>query len=199
MPVAVIKQASPTDPITVYTIHADHLNTPRVIVDATNTPVWQWANQNAYGDNLPNEDLDGDSQSFEYNLRFAGQYFDTETKLHYNYYRDYDPATGRYLSSDPIGLAGGLNTYGYVGGNPLLLTDPLGLYWSEEYVDYATGVIVGTGDFIKNYRDTRLAITINSDKYFHCKANCESTQRGKGGKDAAECLSDAREWFDQNI
>lgn len=127
IPVAVIKQASPTDPVLVYMIHADHLNTPRVIVDPTNTPVWSWQNQNAFGSNSPNEDPDGDSNLFEYNLRFAGQYFDIETSLHYNYYRDYEPATGRYLSSDPIGLAGGLNTYGYVDGNPLHFIDPFGL------------------------------------------------------------------------
>jgi len=55
-----------------------------------------------------------------------GQYFDEETNLHYNYFRDYDPSVGRYVQSDPIGILGGLNTYNYVGNSPANFIDPDG-------------------------------------------------------------------------
>jgi RHS repeat-associated protein len=54
-----------------------------------------------------------------YNLRFPGQFYDQRAKLHYNSFRDYDPDTGRYIESDPAGLAGGINTYAYFGGDPV--------------------------------------------------------------------------------
>ena len=66
-------------------------------------------------------------RSFVYNLRFPGQYYDAETGLNYNMARDYDPAVGRYVESDPIGLDGGDDTYAYVANGPLAFVDPLGL------------------------------------------------------------------------
>jgi RHS repeat-associated protein len=65
--------------------------------------------------------------NFAFNQRLPGQYRDAETGLFYNYFRDYDPQTGRYVQSDPIGLAGGINPYAYVRSNPLRWSDRLGL------------------------------------------------------------------------
>jgi RHS repeat-associated protein len=60
-------------------------------------PVWQWDNNDPFGNNVPNADPNSTGTAFEFNLRFPGQYFDQETGLHYNYHRTYDPQTGRYI------------------------------------------------------------------------------------------------------
>ena len=120
-PLAVIQQGN------VYYLHNDHLGTPRAVTDASKTVVWAW-DSDPFGTTAANDDPDNDGIAFTLNLRFPGQYYDSETGLHYNYFRYYDPATGRYITSDPIGLRGGLNTYGYVGGNPVNWFDFYGLF-----------------------------------------------------------------------
>jgi RHS repeat-associated protein len=111
--------------------HTDHLNTPRLVTDATGTTVWRWDQAEPFGANPADQDPDANSVAFYLPLRLPGQRYDKETNLHYNYFRDYDPSLGIYKQSDPIGLRGGLNTYVYVGAKPLLYSDPKGLwaYW----------------------------------------------------------------------
>lgn len=127
-------------------LHTDHLDTPRFATNAQGTVVWRWEGE-AFGDTAANEDPDGDGTTTTVNLRFPGQYYDQETGLHYNWNRYYDPRLGRYVTSDPIGLEGGLNTYAYVRNNPLGSTDPLGLEPNEACVAACTvgGGLIGGG------------------------------------------------------
>ena len=76
------------------------------------------------------------------NLRFPGLYYDEETDLHYNWNRYYDPVLGRYLSPDPIWLEGGLNLYGYVGGDPVNGADLKGL---ASYTSLEGHYVAGVG------------------------------------------------------
>ncbi|MEQ1767898.1 MAG: RHS repeat-associated core domain-containing protein, partial [Methylotenera sp.] len=100
-PVAVIQRDPATGLNQTYYVHSDHLNTPKVLLNSANVPVWRSDNSDAFGAGLPVQDPDADGKAVEYNLRFPGQYYDTETGLHYNYFRDYNPSTGRYVQSDP--------------------------------------------------------------------------------------------------
>ena len=117
-------------------VQPDHLGTPRAVIDpARNVAVWTWdAKSEAFGSSPPNQDPDQDGTAFVFNMRFPGQRYDAASGLVYNYYRDYDPATGRYIQSDPIGLDGGVSTYSYVGANPLSYSDPLGLAAAEALI-----------------------------------------------------------------
>jgi len=127
IPVATLRPNG-TSGVSIYYVHTDQLNTPRrVTAPVGNVVIWRW-DSDPFGVALADEDPDGNGQLFVYNLRFPGQYYDSETGLNYNMAREYDPATGRYVESDPIGLYGGsLSTYTYANNNPLSNVDPAGL------------------------------------------------------------------------
>ncbi|GAA0709479.1 RHS repeat-associated core domain-containing protein [Dokdonella soli] len=142
-PIAVVRNGK------VYAIETDQLGTPRLAFDpTTNATVWSWdALASTFGTNAP-------TGSLTLNLRFPGQYYDQETGLNYNYFRDYEPGTGRYVEADPVGIFGGMSVYrtrdyspsiqrvtsadligfrgqpslyGYAGTDPFFYIDPLGL------------------------------------------------------------------------
>jgi RHS repeat-associated protein len=115
---------------TLYYLQPDALGSARVAIDPVrDVAVWRWdLTGDVFGASAPNEDPDGDGIRFTLNLRFPGQQYDAATGLHYNYYRDYDPTVGRYVQSDPIGLLGGMSTYGYANHAPATFSDPMGLF-----------------------------------------------------------------------
>jgi RHS repeat-associated protein len=126
--------------------HEDHLGTLQMLSDGAGRLAWS-------GEHLAYGGLRSQTGEVEQPLRFPGQYADAESGLHQNYFRDYDPQRGIYLQSDPIGLAGGLNTYLYANANPLHLIDPLGLYteiiiwqpygWTGSSLGHVSGNING--------------------------------------------------------
>jgi RHS repeat-associated protein len=125
----------------IFFISPDHLGAPHLITDARGKKVWNW-NHDPFGMTDPIA-----SGNFSLDLRFPGQIHDDETGLSYNIMRDYRPDAGRYVQSDPLGLGAGVNTYGYVEGNPLWASDPYGLYdWNDagadfvNFADYSAGV-----------------------------------------------------------
>jgi RHS repeat-associated protein len=130
-------------------VWSDHLNTPRLVTDAANNDRWEWPHNDPFGNNPANENPQN-LGAFSFNLRFPGQYYDVETGTHYNYFRDYDPVTGRYVQSDPIGLIAGQNTYGYVRGRPMKRSDPYGLI--DIYIGGLADASMGTvRDWVRDH------------------------------------------------
>jgi len=103
-----------------YFYHNDHLGTPQALSDSDQQIAWE-VNQKPFGDS------EATTNSVVQSIRFPGQYADVETGLSYNYFRTYDTSIGRYTQSDPLGLSGGLSTFGYTVNNPLVGVDPFGL------------------------------------------------------------------------
>ncbi|MCT6721673.1 RHS repeat-associated core domain-containing protein [Acidovorax sp. K2F] len=120
-----------------YAIESDHLNTPRRLTNTQGQVAWQWL-ITGFGEVPPTLGAKGYaingidngkvySEAVSFNLRYPGQQWDEETGLNYNLNRYYDPASGRYIQSDPIGLDGGWNRFGYVDADPLNFADDEGL------------------------------------------------------------------------
>lgn len=125
-PVALVTRTASGEGDEVFFIHADHLDTPRVLTDSQGRVRWRWMAEpfgNEPAEAQPTAGLD----ALTLPLRMPGQYHDAESGLFYNHHRYYEPRVGRYTQSDPIGLDGGINTYAYVGGNPVSYVDPMGL------------------------------------------------------------------------
>lgn len=129
-----------------YYIEPDALGTPRVVLDpATSRAVWRWdLTGESFGDSAPNQDPDGDGQAFVFDMRFPGQRYDAATGMNYNYFRDFDPSTGRYVESDPLGLDAGMTTYGYGALSPFAYTDEYGLIAGRILLGFAARARLGT-------------------------------------------------------
>lgn len=124
-----------------YFFQNDHLGSPQKLVSANGAVVWS-ALYESFG--TPDIEIDQSGNP----LRLPGQYFDAETGFHYNYFRYYDPGLGRYISSDPVGLEGGLNFYTYALSNPIVWADPSGLDVKWKGSITAGGVVVGIGGVV---------------------------------------------------
>jgi RHS repeat-associated protein len=125
LPIATIRPDAVGTGVDVFYVHADQLGTPRLVTDVANNLRWRWPND-PFG-TLAAEENPASLGAFVYNLRFPGQMFDGQAGLHQNMFRDYSPAIGRYVESDPVGLNAGVNTYGYALQNPIWYSDMFGL------------------------------------------------------------------------
>lgn len=171
--------SDPFFPLSPYFIHPDHLNTPRAVYDDQQQLRWRWDQAEPFGVNMPDENPSA-LGTHEMPLRFPGQYGDKETNLSYNYFRDYDALTGRYVQSDPIGLTGGLNTYLYARGDSLTYIDPSG---QNPFIVCLAAL---GGGFATGYWGPDLAIAVST---FGAKIQSASEISGSRASEAVRCAS----------
>jgi RHS repeat-associated protein len=151
----------------IYYYHNDHLGTPLAMTDSLGAVVWKAAYK-AFGE----AQVDS-SPTITNNFRFPGQYYDEETGLHYNYHRYYDPGSGRYLTSDPVGLKSSINLYEYALNNPINHIDPSGLFSPPSPGDAMNceAVKAQYASLLKSLLDQK------KDKLAHCFLACEITKK----------------------
>lgn len=174
----------------VYFYQSDHLGTPQRMVATSGKVVWD-ATYTAFGKATQS------ITTVSNNLRFPGQYFDVETKLHYNLFRYYDPAIGRYQKVDPAGIGADLSLYQYATGNPVINTDPLGLFTIFD-------LICLSKDATKEHEITRINDVFNErvknatdNRNFWIK-NCEEDFCENLGKQF-ECKQDVKERYNKEM
>ncbi|EPZ5287532.1 RHS repeat-associated core domain-containing protein [Cronobacter dublinensis] len=134
------------DDCEIYWYHTELNGLPERVTDVDGQTVWR-GQFSTWG--KTERELSVPQWQVPQNLRFQGQYLDRESGLHYNLFRYYDPVAGRYTQMDPIGLLGGINTYGYVG-DPLTSVDPWGLYICKAPSGYKRGDVDLHGNLSPN-------------------------------------------------
>jgi RHS repeat-associated protein len=152
-------------------VHTNQVGAPLALSDDNGDIAWQ-ATYTPFGkativtNNLPKH----------FTARFPGQYADAETGFYYNYFRDYDPELGRYIQSDPIGLDGGINTYAYVHGNPIMYYDPYGLWaWGDPLPQWMVDGASGWGGVLSFGLTNQIN---NAQGTSHTYSQCSAAYKG---------------------